>query len=674
MANNIKETLLTTAEEVLGKKRHKNKPWVTNEALDLCDKRREIKKLKHQSSGGKEKYRQANKEVRAKLSADKEKWIADQCDAIEKGMEAGNTKEAYRTLKALTKSNQTKPNVIKDQDGNLLTDNEEVMKRWTEYCNDLYNHQLHPDISILQTDHAQPSSDAELSILQKEVEAAVKSLKADKSPGIDNVPAELIKHGGEKTTEALTELCQKIWAQKKWPKEWTQSLVIPLPKKGNLKLCQNYRTISLISHPSKVMLRVILNRLKSKAEEILSEEQAGFRAKRSTVEQIFNCRILIEKHLQHQKDLLHIFIDFKKAFDRVWHDGLWQVLRDFSIEEGLVQVIQALYEDSNSAVLLNNKLGHFFPTTVGVRQGCLLSPVLFNLFLERIMLETLEDHHTSISIGGRPVCNLRFADDIDLMGGTNTELQDLTDRLDTRASAYGMEISGEKTKAMINSTSNTKVNINLKGQPLEEVDRFKYLGAILSKDGTCTAEIRNRIASATAALARLDRMWKSNISFPSKFKLYKALVVSILLYGCETWTILREDERRIQAFETKCLRRLLGISFREHRTNEYVLNTIRNLVGPQEPLLATIKRRKLAWFGHHTRHDSLSKTILQGTVEGGRRRGRPRLSWSDNIKDWMEMTMPELLSSAANRTNWRKTSASSALRPPRRLRESHGSE
>ena len=79
---------------------------------------------------------------------------------------------------------------------------------------------------------------------------------------------------------------KKIWKQKKWPKEWTKSLVIPLPKKGNLKQCQNYRTISLISHPSKVMLRVILNRLKSKAEELLSEEQAGFRAGRSTVEQI----------------------------------------------------------------------------------------------------------------------------------------------------------------------------------------------------------------------------------------------------------------------------------------------------------------------------------------------------------------------------------------------------
>ena len=164
-------------------------------------------------------------------------------------------------------------------------------------------------------------------------------------------------------------------------------------------------------------------RLKTKAEELLSEEQAGFRAGRSTVEQIFNCRIIIEKYLQHQRDLFHNFIDFKKAFDRVWHDGLWHVLRGFNVDDGLVRVIQTLYEHSSSAVLLNNQMGEFFRTSVGVRQGCLLSPVLFNIFLERIMQETLHDHHTSISIGGRPICNLRFADDIDGLAGSEEELR-----------------------------------------------------------------------------------------------------------------------------------------------------------------------------------------------------------------------------------------------------------
>ena len=133
------------------------------------------------------------------------------------------------------------------------------------------------------------------------MEAAVKSLKAGKSPAVDNVPSELLKCGGEAVRKALIALCQKIWKEKKWPREWTQSLVIPLSKKGNLRQCQYYRTISLISPPGRVTLRVILNPLKAKDEELLAEEQAGCRAGRSTVEQIFSCRVLIEKRLQHQR-------------------------------------------------------------------------------------------------------------------------------------------------------------------------------------------------------------------------------------------------------------------------------------------------------------------------------------------------------------------------------------
>ena len=119
--------------------------------------------------------------------------------------------------------------------------------------------------------------------------------------------------------DVLTEICNRIWRTGEWPTPWTQSLIITLPKKGNLKLYQNYRTISLISHSSKVMLKVILNRLKPQAEEIIAEEQAGFRAGRSTTEQIFNLRILCEKYLQHQQNLYHVFIDFNNAFERVWH-------------------------------------------------------------------------------------------------------------------------------------------------------------------------------------------------------------------------------------------------------------------------------------------------------------------------------------------------------------------
>ena len=120
------------------------------------------------------------------------------------------------------------------------------------------------------------------------MEAAVQSLKKGKSAGVNNIPTELVQADGEDVITALMTICNKVWQTREWPTRCTQCLVITLPKKGNLQRCQNYRMISLISHPSKIMLNIILNRLKPQAEKIIAEEQAGFRAGRSTTEQIFN--------------------------------------------------------------------------------------------------------------------------------------------------------------------------------------------------------------------------------------------------------------------------------------------------------------------------------------------------------------------------------------------------
>ena len=191
----------------------------------------------------------------------------------------------------------------------------------------------------------------------------------------------------------------------------------------------------LISHPSKVMLKIILNRLKLQAEKIITEEQAGFRTGRSTTEQIFNLRILCEKYLQHQQDLCYVFIDFKKAFERVWHAALWATMKKYNISTNLIQVIKNLYNKAAGAILFNSSIGGWFRTTVGDRQGCLLSPTLFNIFLERIMTDALEDHEGTVSIGGRTITNLHFADDIDGLAGEEGELANLVECLGKASTA-----------------------------------------------------------------------------------------------------------------------------------------------------------------------------------------------------------------------------------------------
>ena len=184
---------------------------------------------------------------------------------------------------------------------------------------------------------------------------------------VDNIPAELLQQAGEAMVNALLIICNKIWRTGEWPTPWTLALVITLPKNGNLQLCQNYSTISLNSRQSKVMLKIILNRLKPEAEKIIDEEQAGFRPGCSTTEQIFNLRILCDRYLQYLHDLYHIFIDLKKAFDRVWHAALWATMRLYNINTNLINAIQNLYVKATSAVVFNGSTGDWFRTAVGVR-------------------------------------------------------------------------------------------------------------------------------------------------------------------------------------------------------------------------------------------------------------------------------------------------------------------
>ena len=161
---------------------------------------------------------------------------------------------------------------------------------------------------------------------------------------------------------------------------------------------------------------------------------------------------------------------------------------------------------------MNSQLQEFFKTTVGICQRCLLSSILLSLFLKKITQETLHDHHTSISTPGRPIGNPQFTNGIDLTGSHNAELQDLTNRLVDKARAPGMEISARTSKIMTNSTNKISADISMNERKLEVVTSFKHLGAAQCKDGTSSAEIQIKIASALAALASLNRIWQSNTS------------------------------------------------------------------------------------------------------------------------------------------------------------------
>ena len=406
------------------------------------------------------------------------------------------------------------------------------------------------------------------------------------------------------------------------------------PQKGQLAALpelQNYQTFQSFEQSH---VEIILNRLKPQAEEIIGEEQAGSRGGRSNTEEIFNLRILCEKFLQHQQHLYHVFIDFKNAYDRVWHEALLATMRKYNISENLVRTIEKqLYDKTARAVQMNGIIGEWYRTTVGVRQGCLLSPALFNIFLERIMPDALEDHDGKVSIGGRNITNLRFADDIDALAEEEQELETPVESLEQTCTRYKirckMEISEEKTKLMTNSTNDIQREIKVKGQKLGTVTNFKYLEAVVSEDGS-KLEVLYRIAQATAALTKLKSIWSdNNISLGSKVRLMLSLVISSFLYACESWTLTAELEKCRQALAMRCYRGPLNISYKDHGTKEEVLRKIQAAIGeydgtpnPGQEMEAKMVWPcfKAFWFrkDYSTGHGERKKKTAQKEEEQGR--------------------------------------------------------
>ena len=200
-----------------------------------------------------------------------------------------------------------------------------------------------------------------------------------------------------------------------------------------------------------------------------------------------------------------------------------------------------------------------------------------------------------------------------------------------------MEISVEKTKLTTSSANGIQKERDKDKRPeVGHCNTLQVPGSSCFDDGS-EPEVLSRISQATAALTKLKSIWRDNIALGSKAKLMRSLAISIFLYACESWTLTAELEKRTQAFDMRCYRRLLNISCKDHATNEEIRRKIQAAIGEYDELLTLVKKRKLRWFGHVLRSSGLAKTILQGKVKGKRRSGGQKKRWEDNIKGWTGM-------------------------------------
>ena len=235
-------------------------------------------------------------------------------------------RDLFKKIRDSKETFHAKMGSIKDNNGMDLTEEEDIKKRWQEYTEELYKKDLHdPDNHDGMVIHLEPD------ILECEVKWALESTTTNKATGGDGIPVELFQILKDDAVKVLHSVCQQIWKTWQWPQDWKRLVFIPIPKKGNAKEGSDYRTVALISHASKVMLKILQARLQQYVNRELPVVQAGFRKGRGSRDQIANICWIMEKAREFQKNIYFCFIDYTKAFDCVVQNKLWKILKEMGI-------------------------------------------------------------------------------------------------------------------------------------------------------------------------------------------------------------------------------------------------------------------------------------------------------------------------------------------------------
>ena len=339
--------------------------------MEKMEERRKFK-------GDKEEYNRLDKNIDRACKEAKEAWLNNECDSVEGLIKSNQHDKMYRKIQELTgkKKSGGKSQCIKSKDGDILFEEMDIKNKWAEYITTLFddNRGVKPET----TGTGGPS------ILKSEIVAALRAMKDNKAAGLDNITTEGMKALDESGTDLLWQLCNKIYMSGELPSEMKKSEFVTLPKKAKALECSEFRTISLMSHVTKLLLRVILARLKRKTGAVIEEEQFGFKKNSGTKEAIFTLRNIIEGHFAKGREVYGCFIDYAKAFDRVKHEKLIEILENLGVDGKDIRLIVNLYWDQTASVRVANDRSPEAPIKRGVRQGCVLSPELFNVYTQAI--------------------------------------------------------------------------------------------------------------------------------------------------------------------------------------------------------------------------------------------------------------------------------------------------
>jgi sorting nexin-29 len=258
----------------------------------------------------------------------------------------------------------------------------------------------------------------ELSLV--EVEATIRKMKSYKYPGTDQIPA--IKAGGETLYSEIHRLICSIWNKEELPQQWKESIIVPIHKMGDKTACNNYRGISLLSTAYKILYNILLARLTPYVNEVIGDHQCRFRRNRSTMDQIFYNRQILEKKCEYNGTVHQLFIDFKKAYDSVNREVLYNILLEFGVPTKLVRLIKMCLIETYNKDRVGKLLSDKFPLQNGLKQGDALSPLLFNFALH-CAIRKVQDIQVGLELNGTHQL-LVYADDVNLLGDSTDTIKE----------------------------------------------------------------------------------------------------------------------------------------------------------------------------------------------------------------------------------------------------------
>lgn len=383
-------------------------------------------------------------------------------------------------------------------------------------------------------------------ISMQEIISAIKCLKSGKAAGPDSLSAEFIMNPSGALLDYIHLIFNNIFDTSRYPGQFRESIIFPLFKKGNTNDVNNYRGISLLNVLSKVFARIINNRLKDWAEDmnIIPLSQAGFRAGFSTIDHIFTLQSLVQKFITKKCGRFYVlFVDFSKAFDTVQRHKLLYVLSNYGLQGKLFNIIKSMYCDVRCSVRIRSNITEYFSCHTGVRQGCILSPLLFIIFISQLdnFLNNCKDVKGVELLTNDANANiLLYADDLCLLSESVIDLQRKINYLSAFCKKWGLKINMDKTRAIVYRRGGILRNSEkffYNGERIKTATYYNYLGLLFSSRlvwSKCMDTLASRSQVIIAKVRQICKRYR-NIDTRTLFIIFDSKIKPMLLYGSEIW-------------------------------------------------------------------------------------------------------------------------------------------